>query len=81
MTEIENKYRYDRSWTFPYLQTLLNLGDNFLKSEQDILDVPTASSADELEVVGLVYPDEKVLIVVDVDTCSTSGPSNTEHLF
>ena len=69
-----------RSWTFPYLQTLLNLGDNFLKSEQNILDVPTASSADELEVVGLVYPDEKVLIVVDVDTCSTPGPSNTEYL-
>ena len=49
----------------PYLQSFLNFRDHFLKSDKHILDVPASGRRHELQMVNFVYPDYKVLIVVD----------------
>ena len=53
---------------FFYLQSLLNFGDNFVKSDENILDVLPPGHRDKLQVVVPVDPEEKVVIVVDVNS-------------
>ena len=41
-----------------------------MKSDEDILDILTSGCRDQLQMVLLVDPEEKVVIVVDVDSSS-----------
>ena len=47
-----------------YLQSLLNCCNNFVQSDEDILDVLAPGCRDKLQMVLLVDPEEKVIIVV-----------------
>ena len=52
-----------------------------MKSDEDILDILTPGSRDQLQMVLLVDPEEKVVIVVDVNSSSrlkvTASPGLT----
>ena len=41
-----------------------------MESDEDILDILTSGCRDQLQMVSLVDPEEKVIMVVDVDSSS-----------